>query len=266
MIRQEIRVALVSNGYLIDDGCAKKLSDMGIESIAISIDGPEFLHDAYRMRGSYRKAIDAIDRLIKYGNVVSVITTLNAENILHLESLYHELCQHKIFAWQLQACSPMGNAAKNNIEYQIDFQTVIDFVNRYGVSSPFIIGIADNIGYYSDREGFLRGNCHGKGYFLGCRAGLTALAIDSIGNVRGCESMYDDKFIEGNLRKRSLRDIWEDPKAFSYNRDFEAGLLEGKCRTCDKGPICAGGCRSYNYFDHGNIYQSIRCVRNCRSL
>lgn len=32
--------------------------------------------------------------------------------------------------------------------------------------------------------------------------------------------MYDKSFIEGNLRERSLYEIWNDKDAFSYNRKF----------------------------------------------
>ena len=129
--------------------------------------------------------------------------------------------------------------------------------------APFPMGIADNIGYYTDDDNKLRGNKYGGACFAGCRAGLTSLGIDSIGNVRGCESMYDDSFIEGNLRDKPLKEIWESPDAFAYNRRFVKTLLTGRCQICPKGPYCAGGCRSYNYFVHGMLYESPRCVRNC---
>ncbi|MBR1741619.1 MAG: SPASM domain-containing protein [Lachnospiraceae bacterium] len=88
------------------------------------------------------------------------------------------------------------------------------------------------------------------------------IGIDSIGNVRGCEAMYDDYFIEGNVRTSTLKEIWESPDSFRYNRGFKTELLTGKCRKCTYGRVCAGGCRSYNYFAHGKLYESPFCVRN----
>lgn len=73
--------------------------------------------------------------------------------------------------------------------------------------------------------------------------------------------MYDERFIEGNLRQRRLRDIWEDPEAFAYNRRFTPELLTGDCARCRMGPWCAGGCRSYNYFVHGKLYEAPVCAR-----
>jgi radical SAM protein with 4Fe4S-binding SPASM domain len=97
---------------------------------------------------------------------------------------------------------------------------------------------------------------------MGCRAGLTGIGIDSVGNIRGCESMCDDFFIEGNIRKRSLYEIWNDPDSFSYNRKFTVNQLSGNCRKCEYNTRCAGGCRSYNYFLHGKMYESLRCAKN----
>ena len=78
--------------------------------------------------------------------------------------------------------------------------------------------------------------------------------------------MYDDRFIEGNIRYKSLRDIWEDPDAFAYNRKFTPDMLTGKCSGCKYGHKCAGGCRSYNYFTTGELYNHRECVTGDGSL
>lgn len=260
---QNVKVSIITNGFLFDDRLLEKLKSVNIESVAISLDATKSIHDKYRQVGSYSRAIQALDRLTKAGFLVSIISTLNRENVNDLANLYAILREYPVAAWQLQACSPMGNAAKYGIDYQFDVRTVIDFVRQNRDFAPFPMGIADNIGYYTDDDNKLRGNKYGGACFAGCRAGLTSLGIDSIGNVRGCESMYDDSFIEGNLRDKPLKEIWESPDAFAYNRRFVKTLLTGRCQICPKGPYCAGGCRSYNYFVHGMLYESPRCVRNC---
>ena len=68
-------------------------------------------------------------------------------------------------------------------------------------------------------------------------------------------------FIEGNLRQESLRKIWEDPDRFAYNRGFTKDDLTGDCATCELGEYCGGGCRSYNYFVHGRMFESPCCAR-----
>lgn len=255
-----VRVCIITNGYRMTTELIRDLKALDIESVAVSLDGPERVHDAFRQPGSFRRALEALTALTSAGVPCSVISTLRSDNAPLLPELYAVLRPLPIFAWQLQACSPMGGAAKNAVDVRFDPAAVIAFVAETAPAAPFAVGIADNIGYYTPEEGALRGapDC----LFTGCSAGLSAVGIDSVGNVRGCESMYDPRFIEDNLRCRSLRDIWEAPEAFAYNRGFTPELLTGKCARCEHGPVCAGGCRSYNFFaGGGKLYESPLCAR-----
>lgn len=225
--------------------------------MAVSIDGPEDVHDAGRQAGSFKRAMEAVRVLTAAGMPVSVISTLRRDCMGRLEELYRVLEGSGIGAWQLQACSPMGSAARG-LDWRIDPAEVIAFVMRHRAEAPFMLGAADNVGYFTDEELRLRGA--DGACFQGCRAGISAIGIDSAGNVRGCESLYDERFNEGNLRQRRLRDIWEDPGAFAYNRQFRREMLTGSCARCRMGPWCAGGCRSYNYFVHGKLYESPACA------
>ena len=261
LVNNNVSVSIITKGFYISDEIIQKLKEVGIESIAISIDGLYEMHDRYTQKGAFRRAINAMEKLIANDIPVSVITTLYSENSKYLEEMYAFLQKYNIFAWQLQSCSPMGNAIDEQIEYKINTKAVVSFVESHLFDSHIRIQLCDDIGYYSPFEGFLRGNIMGNGYFNGCGAGLCSIGIDSIGNVRGCESMYDDCFIEGNLRERSLKDIWEDTNSFLYNRNFSMDLLTGYCHTCEYGKMCAGGCRSYNYFVHKKMYEAPSCIQ-----
>lgn len=255
-----IRVNIITNGFTFRESLINDLKEVNIESVSVSLDGPREVHDKYRQEGSYDRAVRAIEALLSAGIPVSVISTLNSENVNYLEEMYSLLRKYTIYAWQLQACSPMGNAANNGIAYKFDMMGVIDFVCRHMYEAPFAMGVADNIGYFTEAEGSIRGNLSGRAFFKGCSAGISSIGIDSAGNVRGCESMYDEHFNEGNLRKETLKEIWEDPDRFVYNRKFTKDMLTGKCAECELGEYCGGGCRSYNYFVHGKIYESPFCA------
>lgn len=261
-----VRVAIITNGFLFSSELVDRLRLAGVESIAVSLDGLEAAHDKYRQEGSFKRAARALDVLSEASFPSSIITTLNSENVGCLEAMYSLIVSRwSLRAWQLQACSPMGNAAQGGIDYRFDPWKAIEFVERHALEAPFSLGIADNIGYFTSSEGSLRGNTSGFAFFRGCRAGLSSIGIDSVGNVRGCESMYDDCFIEGNVRKQSLESIWKSPEAFAYNRRFDASMLSGPCTACAYGKICAGGCRSYNHFVHGKLYECPKCAQVCRS-
>ncbi len=261
LTRGGVAVNIITNGYLFNEKILDVLRSSGIESISVSLDGTREIHDKYRQPGSFERVSDSVSALTGAGIPTSIITTLHSRNAGQLDKLLEIIKQYNIYAWQIQACSPMGKASDGEFDHRFDFQTVMDFIDKNADKVPFSIGIGDNIGYFTHSEGRLRGNRSGKAFFRGCLAGISAIGIDSAGNVRGCESMYDERFIEGNLREQSLADIWEDPEKFSYNRKFAKELLTGKCAKCTFGEYCAGGCRSYNYFVHGKLYESPYCAR-----
>ena len=256
-----IRVNIITNGFMFTKEHISRMKAAGVTSVSVSIDGTRTVHDRYRQQGSFDRALFAIGILRESGIPVSVISTLNSGNVDCLEKLRDILAPTGIFAWQLQACSPMGNASEGTVDHRFPFSRVISFVEDNMYDVPFMLGIADNIGYFTPSEGYLRGNLSGRAFYRGCSAGISGIGIDSVGNVRGCESMYDEYFIEGNLRERSLRDIWEDENGFSYNRKFDPSLLSGRCAECEMGRYCGGGCRSYNWFSHKKMYESPACAR-----
>lgn len=253
-----IKVCIITNGYRLKDEDLAFLRDVGIESIAVSLDGPEDVHDAWRMRGSYLAAVESVKRVHEYGIPVSMITALRRDNAPVLREFYDNTVKKlPIFAWQIQSCAPMGNASGNDYAVRYSFKDVIRTVAEIVPEAPFTVGIADNIGYFTPEEPIVRGG----GYFGGCSAGLSAVGIDSRGNVSGCESLRDPSFFEGNLREKSLKEIWYSPDSFKYNRGFDESMLRGKCADCPEGPYCAGGCRSYNFYTSGCLYESKYCAR-----
>ena len=152
-----IVTCIITNGFLFREEHIKRLKELNIESVAVSLDGPKDVHDKYRQEGSYDRAVRAIGMLSGAGIPVSVITTLNHENAARLEDFFPIIRGFDIFAWQLQACSPMGNAAKAGIDFAFDFAEVISFVERHMYNVPFAMGVAHNIGYFTENEDRLRG-------------------------------------------------------------------------------------------------------------
>lgn len=144
-----VKVSIITNGFLFSEVILSELKSINIESVAVSLDGPEYIHDMFRQDGSFKRAINAINTLTENGIPVSVTSTLHSMNVVYPEELYRILKETDIFAWQPQACSPMGNVNDTLLSTDIDFGEVIRFVESHIGKSDFAIGVADNIGYYS---------------------------------------------------------------------------------------------------------------------
>ena len=253
-----VKVNLLSNGKTWSRSLALRAKAFGLESVAFSIDGCEVTHDYIRRTpGQRAHLLRMIDLTIEAGMKVGIVTQINRENLDELEDLRETLAEHGVSSWQLQLGNPTGNMADHR-EMVLRPEDVLDIVPRVAalrqMPGPPRIFVGDNIGYYGEYEQILRDQGRVVPFWVGCRAGCTVMGIESNGNIKGCLSLPSevngvDRFVEGNIRERPLREIWEDPNAFAYNRQFKVEQLQGFCRTCDYADICRGGC-SWTSFSH----------------
>jgi radical SAM protein with 4Fe4S-binding SPASM domain len=218
--------------------------------MAFSLDGLERAHDHIRRKGSFAKVLQSIAYSRAEGIRVAVVTHITHHNLHDLEEMHELLRSHQVTNWQLQQGVPVGNLSEDR-QSVLSPQDILELIPRLAAMKqrePPRVFIADNIGYYGEHEKLLR--TRGKAripFWLGCRAGLEVLGIESNGNIKGCLSLPSERnerydFLEGNTRQRSLIEIWNDPDAFAYNRKFTVEQLNGVCRNCDFGEICRGGC------------------------
>jgi radical SAM protein with 4Fe4S-binding SPASM domain len=77
----------------------------------------------------------------------------------------------------------------------------------------------------------------------------------------------ESRYVEGNLKEKSLREIWSRPGAFAYNRLFKEEQLSGFCRVCRFRDVCRGGCSWGAYAQGGGgnencfYYQAVKYGR-----
>lgn len=256
-----MRLSFISNGFLLDEKTVKKISrlrKLGV-CVSLSVDGNEDIHDYIRqVKGSFRRVTQAIDLLCQYNVPVSVITQVSKMNLAVLPQLRDHIFQYGIFSWQLQLAVPWGRMAKNKkfLLNSHDYCELVEFFLKQRKIYKDKVRVPDNIGYYTEAEREFRPDLPWKG----CQAGMMIFGLTSNGGVTGCLSLQDERFIEGNIRNRSLKDIWFDPKSFSYNRRPKDGNLRGFCRKCDYRLDCRGGCKSTAFAFSGSLGENYYCL------
>jgi radical SAM protein with 4Fe4S-binding SPASM domain len=251
LIDRGVKTNMVTNGRAWNKETTKTARTVGLESVAFSVDGLEETHTyVRRVEGHWRHVFDCIDDCKAHGVIPSVITTVHRRNLHELDALREVLAQHGVERWQVQLGNPTGNMADHR-DLCIEPEDVLVMVPKIAQlcrdkSRPKVYP-GHNVGYYGDAEEDLRDTGGAIPFWIGCTAGISVIGIESNGNIKGCLSLpsamnHEDRFVEGNIRQRSLRDIWTDPNAFAYNRKFTVDQLEGFCRACDYAEICRGGC------------------------
>lgn len=257
LAEKDVAVNIITNGWLLANK-AHSLCEAGVSTVAVSLDGPREVHDMIRMPGSYERSEAGIREVKRYGKSVGVVTTITRQNLVHLPELREDLIRMGVDSWQVQLGLPMGNL-KEHPTWLITPSQVDDIINFcYETMKDDRIRIypADCIGYYNKLEQEVRRVSYqtSNTQWDGCNAGVRGFGILHNGDILGCTSIRSREFIEGNLRERSLADIWNDPKSFGWRRDMSKKQLSGFCGHCIYGNKCLGGCANTRLTMEGNIY------------
>lgn len=236
-----IDLLVITNGFLVNKDIISKLTRLELYGFSVSLDGATAeTHDYIRgVKGSFNKVIKSISLARKADLPTTVITTVNKLNFKELPRLKDFLLNKKI-GWQIQVGAPEGRFQKELMLSKEEFYSLGLFIahlqRRYSTKELPVIG-AHCCGYYSSYIP----NLSLSPQWRGCQAGLTVLSIKSNGDVIGCLATPDE-YIEGNIRDRSIVEIWNDPDCFAYNRKFKKEYLGENCKGCRYGELCRGGC------------------------
>lgn len=211
-----IETGLVTNGWLLDEKTADQLVMRGLARISISIDGIGNTHDNIRgIKGSYDKAIDAINNLNKSKErlnikcVVHLNTVVCNENLDELLNLIELAKSLNCIIW-FQAFHCYDDNGKLVKDEKNSLWIPKDRLNKLNE-------ILDKVIEIKMKESGIIGNPmdelrHMKKYFedynvkkVNCHAAFDALSIDSFGNVQPC---WHRKSIR-NIKEEGIRAIWE---------------------------------------------------------
>ena len=239
-----ITTNIITNAWLLNEALVQKAKEANVNTMAISIDGMEDTHDYIRRPGSFKKDIKALKLIKDSGIYPAVITTVNCVNINELVEMYDLFNDLGVVTWQLQMALPMGNFAHQTELYlepeHVD--QIIDFAHSKKDGNVGMV-LADCMGYYNDKALEVAKSTNANaGHWQGCSAGKYVLGILHNGDITACTSLRSRDFIEGNIRERTLSDIWHSEDSFKWNREFKKDQLTGLCAKCQYGQSCLGGC------------------------
>ena len=108
-------VGMTSNGTLINDDGAKALAYAGLDTIAVSLDGIEETHDAFRQSpGSFKRAMNGVHVLRSAGIEAQAITVIHRNNIHQLEDMFRFFNSDGFYSWRVVNIEPIGRANDNS--------------------------------------------------------------------------------------------------------------------------------------------------------
>jgi radical SAM protein with 4Fe4S-binding SPASM domain len=198
----DFRSVLLSNGTLITKNVANRLQ---VHEVQVSLDGMKEGHESLRGRGTFRKALTAIDDLQEASIQVSVATMIHKDNLKEFDSLAGLLQSKGIKEWNVDVPCIEGRLKEN----------------KNFCPSPAEAGPLLNYGF--------GGGMHASKENYCCGAHLCGIMPD--GNVAKCGLFTQDPV--GSIDE-GLKVCWE--------RIPRIRLKELAC-NCSVIEECRGGCR-----------------------
>lgn len=236
---------MTTNGTLIDDTVAKKLTECGMRTVSISIDGTEKSHDFIRGRkGAFKAAMDGVNALIRSGlKYVHITTVINHFNIQDLPQMFEIFKDMDIATWRVINIEPIGRA-NDHPELMLDkdeYIRMFNFIRDKRLEGyPVTYGCSHFLGMDYERQ--VR-----NWYFL-CNAGLYTASIMANGDIGACLNIERrPELIQGNILKDNLKDVWNN-KFKAFRTDLSE--RNEKCKKCDENIFCHGG--AHHSWDYEN--------------
>lgn len=238
-------IDIQTNGIVLADHpeLFEELKQYGVTGLGISIDGLEETHDSFRrLEGSFRKAYCAAQLAVESGYVVTVSVVAHSKNIDEIPALFQRV-KHDIRprVFRIMTIDPLGRAEQET-EYMLSSQQIIQVISflkdeyqknchTYSNSTTTMVELGCGGWMGKDLEGMFRP------MIFHCIAGLNNLGILYDGKLGSCSNISRE-FIEGDLRKERIRDVWEN--RYQRYREFD-WKKTGECTECDQWEYCHGG-------------------------
>jgi radical SAM protein with 4Fe4S-binding SPASM domain len=235
-----LRMAMGTNGVLIDDEVAQKLLESGVNAVAISIDssGPG-VHDEFRgVPRAWEKAIEGVKACTRNGVRVQFNTTVTQQNFDDIENILSLAEDMGVGNLQLFFLVPTGRGKDvEDVSPAMYERMIRQVLKKYAdreldvrpTCAPQFMRIGDQMGLDMGR------------WTRGCIAGLSYCRVYSDGEVTPCPYL---PIKLGNIRETTFKEIWEGSEVLTTMRDFDN--LKGRCGVCEYKQKC-GGCRARAY-------------------
>jgi AdoMet-dependent heme synthase len=232
-------VSLLTNGTLIDRAKAEMLSQLGVNGIQVSLEGPESIHDAVRGQGSFRRSMQGIEALLGAGLTVTVNVTLSKLNAGQMKEMVPLAARLGVQRLGFSRLVPSGRG-KGLLQEMLPLQEVKDLYETLLSIKSNGLSIVTGDPVASQMAGKDDGDL-GEHPVAGCAAGVSGLTLRSDGTIMPCRRL---PIKIGNVCTDLLREVWATSEVLNRLRNRK--LYKGKCGQCPRWAACRG-CRAIAY-------------------
>ncbi len=260
---KKIRNSLQTNGTLLDDEWGAFLHEHEF-LVGISVDGPEPIHDHYRIdkggKPTFRRVMRGLEILKKHEVEFNTLTTVHAFNESSPLEVYRFL--KEIGSRYMQFIPIVERVARRPGPDALElvppaFESEAS-VSKWSVSPDafgrFLCRIFDEWVRHDVGEIFVQMFDVAVGAWLGLDSSLCifaetcgdALIMEHNGDLYSCDHFVYPEHNLGNVRDRSIKEMVESPEQRRFGDD-KRDTLPRMCRECPVRFACNGGCPKHRF-------------------
>lgn len=231
----DMRVNLISNGFLIDEAMALGFKNAGLDSAQISLEGiTQETHEKITgVGGSFENALNAVSALNAQKIRTHTNTTLSKQNMHEVDGLPRFLKHHfNAERFSMNLIIPTGSALANEM-HLLQYSEAGHVIRR--VYNASLLEKVEFMWYSPTPLCIFNTITEGLGN-KGCAACDGLLSVDPEGNILPCSSWNEPL---GNLITQDFESIWFSKRATEIRNKKSAPEI---CNGCDSLAICQGAC------------------------
>ncbi|QLD91053.1 TIGR04053 family radical SAM/SPASM domain-containing protein [Natronomonas salina] len=228
------------------------LADAGLRRMALSIDGPETVHDLFRGEvGSFERTVEAAEAARVAGLPLQINTTVCEATVESLPAVRELVADLGAVLWSVFFLVPVGRGRVLESVSPERAESVLEWLATVSGTAPFGVKTTEaphyrRVSMQRDRDATAAPDADD----VGRRSGI--VAGDGFAFVSHTGEVYPSGFLPepaGDVREESLPSIYRESDMFERLRDRDA--LRGKCGACEYRHVC-GGSRSRAYAATGD--------------
>lgn len=271
----QISNAIQTNGTMLDDRWGGFLKDNRF-LVGISIDGPQKLHDRYRVdragRPTFRAVMRGLEILQKHGVEHNGLTVVHRHTATRGKEVYRFL--RGIGIEYMQFIPIVERTADGTtLSGAPPMETGQGLaVTAWSVSprafGKFLCDVFDIWFTHDIGEVFVQHFDTQLGLWMGLPSSLcvfaedcgNGLAIEHNGDLYSCDHYVYPEYRLGNIMQTSMPELIWSERQIEFGRDKSASLTR-QCRECQFRFACNGGCPKHRFLKsrHGEDGQSYFC-------
>jgi heme b synthase len=255
-----LRMCMATNGALVDDEMCRKMRQVDIKMVSLSLDGSSAaIHDDFRQcKGAFDGVIRAAEAFRRNGQKFLINSSFTKRNQADIPEVFRLAKSLGATAWYMFMIVPTGRGEEimSELISKEDYEEILEWHYQQEKNEDAILMRPTCAPHYyrvapqrAKAEGVTferRSLSFSTGGGKGCIAAQSICLIDCFGNVKPCS--YFPR-IAGNVKETPFREIWEKSSLFNELRDFKS--YKGKCGECEFLNVC-GGCRARADAVHGD--------------